>query len=98
MSTCGAGQSNLEIGGQARPARKFLGLERLSSRLGSTERATLSKATTDYFAHNHTDGPQGNQSGEPSPRGHARDSGEVIRNTSEEDDRGINWPNPSPSR
>jgi len=103
-STCGhmpaarLRSPELETGSEARPPRKFLGLERFSSRLGSTERATLSKATTDYFAHNHTDGPQGNQSGEPSPRGHARVSGAAIRNTSEENDRGINWPTPSPSR
>src|SRR6266567_7601080 len=98
MSTCGTGQSELEIRSQARSARQFLGLERFSSRLGNTERATLSKAATDYLAHNHAGGAQGAQSGEPSPRGHARVSSAAIRSTVEENDRGINWPTPNPGR
>src|SRR6266700_4546490 len=98
MSTCRAGQSNLEIGSQARSARKFLGLERFTSRLGSTERATLSKTATDYLAHNHAGGAQGAQSGERSPRGHARVSGAAIGSTAKENDRGVNWPAASSSR
>src|SRR6266700_569752 len=98
MSTCGTGQSELEIRSQARSARQFLGAARFSSRLGNTERATLSKAATDYLAHNHARGAQGAQSGERSPRGHARVSGAAIGSTLEENDRGVNWPAASSSR